>query len=39
MKTNTLNTAMESPKKVNIKFEFMYIPQIVPMKKKMGREL
>lgn len=39
MKTNTLNTAMESPKKVTIKFEFMYIPQIVPMKKKMGREL
>lgn len=36
MKTNTLNTAMESPKKVTIKFEFMYIPQIVPMKKKWG---
>lgn len=39
MKTNTLNMTMESPKKVNIKFELTYIPQIVPVEKKMGKEL
>lgn len=35
MKTNTLKMARETSKKENIKFELIYIPQIVPVKKKM----
>lgn len=36
METNILKIAREPSKKVNIKIVLMYVPQILPVKKKMG---